>query len=462
MMLRSAIAIVFLLAAGLARSADESPKPDGKLYVKVGEASLKRSLLALPAFQNQGSSAGAARAGKDIFDVFANDLSVSGYFDFVREDAFVEDVNKVGLKPKPQEANGFTFDSWKQIGAEFLVRGGYRALDGKITLEAYVYYVPGQKLTLGKSYKAPLADARALAHAFANDVVKELTGKRGFFLTKLAVARSTSPQTKEIFVMDWDGANAKQISSHKSIALSPAWAPDGRSVAYTAFAYHSKEKTRNADLFQYELETGKRWLLSYRHGINSGACFFPNGRDLALTVSQSGNPDIFEMALDGKTMTRITNGPAGALNVEPAISPDGKKIAFSSDRSGQPMIYVMNIDGSAMKRVTFAGQYNATPSWSPDGKRIAFAGFDHGHFDLFAMDADGSNMIRLTDAKKPSGKAANNESPTYSPDGRLIAFASDRTGVPQIYVVTPDGANERRITFDKQPYFKPKWSPYLD
>lgn len=445
---------------GPAAAADDST---GQVYLKIGEANVRKSLLALPALQNQGSSSAAAlRAGKDLFDVVANDLSASGYFEFVRPGAFLEDVAKVGLKPAPTEANGFKFDTWKQIGAEFLIRAGYRLIDGKLTLEAYVYDVPQQKLVLGKSYKADAADVRTMAHTFGNDLVKALTGKRGFFLSRIVASRATQPQQKEIYVLDWDGANARQVTNHKSIAISPAWAPDALSVVYTAFAYHANEKKRNADLFQFDLATGKRWLLSYRPGINSGAHFFPDGKGLALTISQSGNPDIFRMTLDGKSLTRITDGPRGAINVEPSISPDGKRIAFSSDRSGQPMIYVMNLDGSNMKRVTFAGQFNSSPAWSPDGKRIAFAGFDAGHFDLFAMDSDGVNMARLTSSKKPGGKFSNNESPSFSPDGRLILFASDRTGVSQLFVVTTDGTTERRITFDQHAYFKPQWSPYLD
>jgi TolB protein len=122
----------------------------------------------------------------------------------------------------------------------------------------------------------------------------------------------------------------------------------------------------------------------------------------------------------------------------------------------------MNIDGSGVKRLTYAGKYNSTPAWSPDGKSIAFAALDVDHFDIFTMTKDGSNLKRMTAAKKPNGRAANNESPSWSPDGRAIMFSSDRTGKNQIYLIAPDGTNERRVTDDNYNWDKPKWSPYLD
>lgn len=432
------------------------------LYIKVGEANLKKSLMAIPPFQFNGSPNAAkngVKIGKDLYDVFKNDLEVSGYFEFIKPAAFVEDVSKVGLRPSGQEPGGFNFSSWGQIGAEFLVRVGYHVVGENVTVDTYTYYVPQQKLVLGKTYKSSAGDTRAVAHTFANDLIKELTGQRGMFLSKIVTSRSTNKDQKEIFIMDWDGNGQRQITTHRSIAQSPTWSYDGKMIAYSQYAYHPHEKTRNLDLFTYELATGRRFLVSYRRGINSGASFTPDNKGLLLTLSNAGNPDIYKISLDGKSLTRLTNGKNGELYVEPTMSPDGRKIAFSSTRSGRPMIYVMNSEGGDVKRLTFAGEYNSTPAWSPDGKRLAFAGLDKDHYDIFVMDADGANMARLTSAKKPSGKYADNEDPSFSPDGRQIMFRSNRTGKYQLYIVSLDGENERRVTFDQHDYFKPRWSP---
>jgi TolB protein len=438
----------------------------GKIYINVGQAKVKKSLLALPGFQYYGSAANKShlQLGQDLFNVVSNDLNVSGFFTFIKSDAFLEDTSKVGLRPAPGASNGFNFASWKVIGTEFLVRAGYRVNGDKISLETYLYYVPQAKNIFAKTYEGKRNDVRKIAHTFANDIIESLTGKKSFFLSKVVVSSNKGAHGggKEIWIMDWDGANPKKVTNHRSIAISPTWSPDGKKIAYTAYAYHKRAKMRNADLFLYDLTNTKRWLVSYRKGINSGAHFTPDGKNILLTISKKGNPDIYKIDLNGKNLRQVTFGPRGAMNVEPAMSPDGKKIAFSSTRGGRPMIYVMNANGRNIQRVTTAGRYNASPAWSPDGKKIAFAGYDKGHFDIFIMNTDGTSLQRLTSAKKANGKWADNENPSFSPDGRNIMFVSNRTGHNQIYVINTDGTNERRITVDRHSYFQPKWSPHLD
>lgn len=447
-------------------SSENAGTPGAQVQININDAKAKKSLLAFPPLQFVGivsANKGYDAVGAELFRVIFNDLSVSGYFQFISQNAFLEDTTKTGLRPKPTEANGFSFDSWKQIGSDFLIRGAFSLSGNDLTFEVYAYSVSRGTLVVGKKYKGTKNAARRIAHTFSNDFLDALTGKKGMYLSRVVVSSDRGGgKFKEIYLMDWDGVNVEKVTNHKSVAISPAWSPDATKIAYTAFVKRAKSGSRNADMFLYDIGSGKRELLSYRQGINSGAAFSPDGRSLYLTLSQGGNPDIYQVSLTGDILKRITNGPRGSMNVEPAPSPDGSKIAFSSDRSGNPMVFVMGADGSNVQRRTIAGKYNATPAWSPDGKKIAFAGWESDHFDVFVMDADGSNMIRITSAKKPSGKWARNEDPVFSPDGRLLMYTSDRTGANQVYISNLDGSEERRITNDSFNYFKPKWSKNIE
>lgn len=454
---------LFLMCFCLVAGAEESPQG---IYIKVGEAQVKKSLLAFPELQMASSTSAAPqyqRVGTELYKVIKNDLEVTGYFDFMDPKGFLEDTKKVAPVPITEAPNGFKFDSWKTLGAEFLLRLSYTVTGDSVNLEAYVYHVPKLQRVMAKKYKGSTNNLGKIAHTFANELLSALTGKEGMFLSKIVTSVSKAgSKFKEIYIMDWDGGDQQKVTSHNSIALSPNWSPDGKKIIYTAFVKRGPKGLRNPDLFMLDLIKGQRWLISYRMGLNSGGFFHPDGKSILMTISESGNSDIYQVDLEGKIIKRLTNGPSGALNVEPAVSPDGSKVAFSSDRSGKPMVWVMNIDGTSAIRKTFAGVYNSSPSWSPDGKKIAFAGLEANHYDIFIMDADGSKLERLTSARSTDGKWSTNEDPVFSPDGRHIMFTSNRTGTNQIFIVNTDGTNERRITFDRNNYFKPRWSKNFD
>lgn len=439
--------------------ADDQVDSD-KIYINVGEAKVKKSLIAFPPIHFLGGPSLAPKYkqnGADLYNTILNNIEVSNLFTTIKPDAFLEDTTNLAL-------TSVDFEKWKKIGTDFLLRTGYTINDSKLELEAYLYYVPQGKLVMGKKYLSEVKELRQTAHTFSDDLMKALTGKKGIFRTKFAVASDKGGNSwKEIYVMDWDGRNVVGITNHRSISMSPAWSPTGKTVAYTSYAYHPKIRSRNPDLFTYDIFDGKRYLVSSRRGLNSGSTFTPDGQWIYLTITNGRDPDIFKITLEGDNLTRITNGPRGALNVEPNVSPNGQKVAFSSDRAGNPMIFTMGIDGDNIKRLTFAGKYNSSPSWSPDSKKIAFAGRLQGHFDIFLIDVENPSSIqRLTQATKYNGRPANNEDPSFSPDGRHIVFTSDRTGKQQIYIISVDGTNERRITVDNHNYYKPRWSPYLN
>lgn len=457
-----ALVCVGFLVLGISSTGASQERP----YINIGKAEVKQSPMAIVPFKYVGTPGlnnDQLAQGKRLYDIIHKDLKISSYFKFIDQKAFVENYRAKSLLPKSKDpAAGFDFSSWHSIGAEFMVRGGYKIANNRVTFEGYLYHVPRKALIFSKSYTGGTTDIRTIGHTFCNDVLKKLTGKSGFFLTRFVVARSTIKNEKEIFIMDWDGANIEQVTKHRTISQSPSWSRDGSQIAYTAFIYHRKRKTRNADLYLYDLMSKKRFSLSYQQGINSGATFDPKEDYVYFRISKKGASDIYRLGTDGRGLKPITQGPRGAMNVEPAISPDGTKMAFSSDRSGRPMIYVMDLRTKKIDRLTFAGVYNSSPAWSPDGKTISFAGFDKDHFDIFTVDADGKNLKRLTSARKRNGKWSNNEYPSFSPDGRFILYSSDRTGRYQLYIVSIDGRYEHRLTFDNKQYYKPQWSPYLN
>lgn len=436
-----------------------------RVYIDMGKANVKKSLMALTPFVYGSPSYEPqyVQYGRDIFKQVKKNLQLSGYFEFIPSRAFIEDTTQTAMEPYPQNPKGFRWSNWKLIQTEFLMLSRYVVQKNKIEMQVYVYDVLLRRRVFQKNYQAVLSQRKTLGHFIANDVMEYITKQPGIFLTKIAAVRSMTGTKKELFVMDWDGSNARQASFHRSIVMSPAWGPSGRYLAYTAFVYRRSLRGRKAHIFLYDFLAKKRKVLSGNYGTHLGSDFFPSGKEMLVTLpSKAGGMNIYRYSIRRKKARPILTGPRGSINVEPSMHFKSKSIVFSSNRRGKVMLYSMNQYGENIKQLTFTGSYNSSPDWSSDGRYVVFSGYSGGRFDLFVLDAFNNNRIkRLTSFKTSKGRWANNESPSFSPDGRQIVFVSDRTGRNQLYIIHLDGSNLRRITFDRHNYKNPKWSPRI-
>jgi len=413
-------------------------------YIPVGQAHARKTTIAFAPILNRSTSTKTKKAADNLTLTIKNDLLFMDLFRFLPSSTFIEKPYQKGILP-----NQFKFSDWNKIGTEFLIKSAIEVNGNNLTFEAHFYDVSKGRQLIAKKYLSKVGEAKTIAHTFANDVVNKLTGLPGIFLTKIAMSCDRS-RKKEIYIMDFDGKNIKRITNHSSIAFSPAWSPNGTKLGYSVYARH-RNNIRNIDFYEFDFVTNTINMVSNRKGINSGANYSPDGKNIALTMSFLGNPELFLLNKEKNTATRLTKSMG--FDVDPSWSPDGKKLAFVTSRSGKPMIYTMNKNGSQTKRLTYAGRYNATPSWSPQNNKIAFAGWKTGKFDIFIMNPDGSHIERLTKGQ------GNNEDPHFSPDGQFLVFSSNRTGTQNIYVMNIDGTFVKRLTYGMGNCVAPKWSP---
>jgi TolB protein len=399
--------------------------------------------IAVSPLKNMGASGEPSRISEGVADAISHDLDLSGWFRVIDRAAYIEHPQRSG-----DTLGTFDFRDWSTIGAVGLVKGRFSLQGEELTVELRLFDVSQAKEIIGKRYVAIAKDFRRVAHKFADEIINQFTGIPGIFNTRIAYVSTSGGRFKEIHVSHLDGTEKYQVTNNRTINLSPAWTPDGKSILYTSY------KDRNPSLYLFELYSGKDVKFSSRTGLNLGGKWSPDGQSVAVSLERGGNTDIYLLDGGGNVVRRLTEDPA--IDVSPAWSPDGRQLVFVSDRSGSPQLYVLDVSNARTRRLTYSGSYNTSPDWSPKGDKIAYISRIGGRFSVFSIAGEGGEPLRLTN------NSADNEDPAWSPDGRFIVFSSNRAGRYQLYIMQAGGENQRRLTGSGGDDTKPNWSPRLD
>lgn len=423
--------VVALLCLGFAVNAtaqtDLTVRGSGKLFP-----------IALPQLCVSTES---SKAAKEIPEVLARSLDISGYFEVLNPNSFIENPGKCNAK------EGFAYSDWSVIGAEGLVKGVVTQVGSKIKVQMYLHDVQRQRAVLGKEYEGDLSFAKPIAHKFANEIMKFFTGKYGVFGSQI-VFSSRVGRFKELFMMDMDGTDIQQITQDRGLAVSAAWHPSANDILYTSY------RNRVPDIFALNLYSKRLSQLSQGLALELGAEYSPDGKNILVSRTVDGESDIVLLNEDG-TLARTLTKRNGAIDVSPSWSPDKKKVVFCSNRAGGPQIYTMNADGSSPQRISYVNSsYCTSPSWSPDGSKIAFVCRADRGFQIFAANPDGSRPLQLT-------SYGNNEDPAWSPDGRFLVFSSTfgRSYQFNLALMKSDGSSLKQLTFRKTDDTQPVWGP---
>lgn len=431
-----AAALGVLLWVPVALDQNQPPEPAptaGEMVGVVRGQAATRIALGVPPPQ-AGAGASLVDAA-EIGQILRDDLEFSGYFGLLDPEA--EGRLAPGQFGDPS--------AWKNLGAAFLARSTLSTAAGRALFHLQLFETGGGTALFDLKWGGQLpADLRRLAHVAADTIVKELTGLPGIAQTRIAFA-SGEKDAKEIFLMDYDGARLRRLTSTGTINLAPAWSPDARQLTFLSF------RARKPSIYLLS-DAGKITTLSPRGGeLNQSPDIAGDGRRVAFSSDRDGNSEIYLYDLQTGAETRLTHHLA--IDTAPAWSPSGREIAFTSDRSGTPQIYIMNADGTNVRRLTMEGNYNESAAWSPDGSRLAFVSRLGGRFELVVHELATRKETIISDGFK-----GNKENPRWAPDSRHLVFSANPDGVYSIYTLRDDGTDLRRLTRGV-PAFTPDWSP---
>jgi TolB protein len=416
---------------------------DNSVIIKIIKG--EKTVLAVPDLRGSGA---AQNFMGPFNDTLFGDLQNSGFFDMAPKGMYPLQVPQ-----RPEDfrqparpgasSGGLWLSDWASppVSANYLVTGYTAEQSGQIVLYGWLFDVGQPNLAnaqvLGKRYFGSVDEtgARKVAHEFAADILAHWGGT-SLYGTKIYF-QSNRTGHKEIWSMDPDGSNQKELTSFKSISIMPAISPEGSKLAFTSFA------SGNPGIFILSTETGRRLpFYNQRASLNATPDFTPDGKQILYASSASGYAQIYVVNLDGSNLRRISS--SRAIEVEPKVNPKtGTDIVFVSGRTGPQQIFRMNFDGTGVERLTNGEGEASNPSWNPNGEMIAFSwtrGFATGNFNIFLMDVASRNYSQLTHGE------GRNENPSWAPDGRHLVFMSTRNGSHQIYTMLANGSQVHQLT----------------
>jgi TolB protein len=384
---------------------------------------------------------------KAFNDTLWNDLDNAGIFDMVSKSFY-----PVAVPGSPSEVK---FEAWntQPPNAAMLAFGNLGVSGNSLTVQGWLYDVKNitSPQVLGKQYTdaATTDAARTIAHKFADEIIFRLGGGiPGIAESKIFFVNRHGGQ-KEIWAMDYDGANQHAVTHIGSISLSPRPSPDGSRLAFSSLTKTGWE------ILMYSLELDRLVTFPKFGGTNLSPAWSSDGTKLAFSSSRGGDSEIYAVDSSGANLKRITafKGP----DVSPVWNrKTGAQMAWVSGRSGLPQIYTMEADGTNVQRLTDEG-YAVSPAWSPNGQFLVFSWIRHygpgapGAQDIYIMDIASKQWVQLTH------DGGRNDFPSWSPDGRHVVFQSSRSGSDQIWTMLADGTNQKQVTTTGS-NSQPNWS----
>lgn len=254
-------------------------------------------------------------------------------------------------------------------------------------------------------------------------------------VTTIWVAPSDDPNRgREIF---------SEVGSYKGTE-GLSWTPEGRLV-------YRSHAGGGIDLWVMDVDGSNRRQLTSHAGANFHPAVSSDGRFLAFASDRSGRLSLWLSDLDGARSTQLTQGPD---DVRPQITPDGRWIVYQQGHGvTRSTIWKAPVAGGEPVQLTSA--MSIRPAVSPDGRFAAYYYMDAERWRLAVMSIDGAPVASF-DIPPTSGSRV----VRWTPDGRALAYLDERGGVSNILVQRLDGGPPQQLTqFQSGQLVFFNWSP---
>jgi serine/threonine-protein kinase len=241
-----------------------------------------------------------------------------------------------------------------------------------------------------------------------------------FNLDRLETTGPSVPTTERIVSSPNNGMAQFSVSDTGTVVYLP-----GQSTS-SPMPIHWRERT------------GKTTTLRAGSADWANPGFSPDGRRLAVDISDGTQTDIWILDWARDVMSRLTSEPAE--DVAPFWTPDSQRIAFGSKRADGITfnLYWQRSDGAGdVQRLTESKNNQHGGSFHPNGKILAFSETttsNNRNVMILSIEGDEATGWKPGQPTVFLGAPYDEGVPTFSPDGRWMAYLSTESGSTQIYV----------------------------
>ena len=254
----------------------------------------------------------------------------------------------------------------------------------------------------------------------------------------------------QIWIMDPDGGNPRQLTRLSSEADEPVWSPDGKNLVFTSEVYPDCNADDDCNAKRIDAESKSKvkarvyTSLLYRHWTE-----WRSKRVKHLMV----------VAAEGGKVRDLT--PGAKFSVPPfalggggnfAVSPDGGEVCYAANfdedqaTSTNWELYTVPIEGGEAKKISTSPGADAGPQYSPDGKWIAWrmqvrAGYESDRWRLVTYERESGKINVLTENLDRHVTGF-----TWHPDSKRLAFTQEDRGHQQAHLIPVAGGGTRAMT----------------
>jgi eukaryotic-like serine/threonine-protein kinase len=267
----------------------------------------------------------------------------------------------------------------------------------------------------------------------------------------------------QLWTMNSNGTDQRQLTNLVDGACQPSWSPDGRKIAYISPCRDKQVQYEESKIYIYTMETGEIVEMPKTEIGDYNPVWAPDGNRIAFSSFRNGTSHIFLYSYLTDTIEELSD--TRYADMQPVWHPDGKQIAITR-KIYFPHIWIISDTGVTQYQFSINGNLlDIMPDWSPDGNTI-----------LYTRSEESPDVPWLvSQAYEERGNTYGTEIPVkhdyisrpiiegrFSPDGQWILFESWPDGINHdIYVMDLNGENIMRLTTDPGTDGNAVWRPAI-